>query len=136
MSVTVIACTKWAKDGERVVLTEYDCFPSIEAHGPITWTPADETIEFTTKKKPWTAASKYTIRYSRDVTGKGGTQCYITETGATKCSDKGRTFSMQGGSVSMVQLILVQPPEENKSKMTLSNMKRSRVSTETDTTGK
>jgi hypothetical protein len=134
MSVTVIASTKWARDGEKVVLTEFDCFPSIEAQGPITWTPADKTIEFT-RSKPWSVGD-YTIVCEGDATEKGGTQCYITETGARKCSDKGRIFSMQGGDVSMIQLILVQPPEEKKSKLTLSNMKRSRVSTETGTTGK
>jgi hypothetical protein len=133
MSVTVIASTKWANDGEQVLLTEYDSFPSIEAQGPITWTPADKTIEFTTKK-PWTA-SNYTIRYSGDVTEKGGAQCYTATTGARRYSDEGQVFTMHGGIVSIVQLILVQPPEGEKPKKKLSNMKPSRVSTETGTTG-
>jgi len=104
MTVTVISCTKWVEEGDKVVLTEFDCFPSIQAHGPMTWTPADKTIEFKTKK-PWTAERKYTIKCSGEVTEKGGTQCYTTKAGSTMCSDRGITFSMEGGSVSGVQLI-------------------------------
>jgi hypothetical protein len=133
MGVTVIVSTKWVDDGEKVVLTEFDCFPSIEAHGPITWTPADQTIKFT-KKKPWSEQRGYITRCSGDVTEKGGTQCYTTATGATECFDEGSKFTMEGGSISMVQLILVDPPKPRKSRMTLSNMKRSLVSADSGTT--
>jgi len=133
MTVVTIPCTEWAEDGEKVVLTKFDTFPSIGAQGPMTWTPAEGAIEFTTKK-PWYAGKDYTISCPGDVTKREGTQSYVTETGAKKYSDGGSIFTMEQGKIWLVQLILVDPPKGKKSRKTLSNMSRSWVSAETGTT--
>jgi hypothetical protein len=128
----MIPSTGCTKDGGKVVLSAFDCFPSIQSHGDMTWTPAEKTIDFK-RQKAWCTGGNYTIRCEGDPTEKGGTQCYITQAGATKCSDEGSRFSIDGGSVSMAQLIFVDPPEKKRTKMTLSNMKRPMVSAETGT---